>query len=520
VSPGQEPPAARPPAGTTLALGLLVPGLAGAACVFGFAPFYAWPVPIVALALLFFTWQRSGSPLQAALSGFVFGLGYFLAGVSWIYVSLHDFGSMPAALAALATFLFCAFIALFPALAGWIAARFAASPARRTLLATAAMTLTEWVRGWIFTGFPWLNLGTSQVPGGPLAGLAPYLGTYGVTLAVCLAAATALIALRPYATVRARIPAALAFVALLAAGLAGGALQWTRPVGEPVTIGLLQGNVPQQIKWQEEVRARTLAAYRRMIFETRARIVVIPETALPAFLDQLPPDYVESLRSHARAEGKDILLGTVEREFAGSEFRYYNSLVRLAGEGGIASYRKRHLVPFGEFIPTGFRWILAVLKIPMSDFDRGPPRQAPLVAAGIPFAVAICYEDLFGEEMIEQLPAARILVNVSNDAWFGESFAADQHLQASQMRALESGRWMVRSTNTGASAVIDERGRVVQRLPAFTAGTLVHPVPPREGATPYVRFGNLPALLLAVLLAAACLRPRGTGTGTARRTVP
>jgi len=507
VSSGQEPPA-RPPAGRTLALGLLMPGVAGAACVFGFAPFYAWPVPLVALALLFFTWQRSGSPLQAALSGFVFGLGYFLAGVSWIYVSLHDFGSMPAALAALATFLFCAFLALFPALAGWLAARFGPTPARRTLLAAAAMTLTEWVRGWIFTGFPWLNLGTSQVPSGPLAGLAPYVGAYGVSLAVCLAAAAALLALRPFAGVRARALPAAAFVALLLAGLAGGAIEWTRPVGEPVTIGLLQGNVPQQIKWQEEVRTRTLLAYRQMIFETRARIVVIPETALPAFLDQLPKDYVESLRAHAREAGKDILLGTVEREFRGDDFRYYNSLVRLTGEGGGASYRKRHLVPFGEFIPTGFRWILAVLKIPMSDFDRGPERQPPLAAAGIPFAVAICYEDLFGEEMIEQLPEARMLVNVSNDAWFGESFAADQHLQASQMRALETGRWMVRSTNTGASAVIDERGRVVERLPAFTAGTLVHAVAPREGATPYVRGGNPPALAIALLLALATARRR------------
>jgi apolipoprotein N-acyltransferase len=517
VTAGAATPPGRAPAGRTLALGVAMPLLAGAACVFGFAPFYAWPVPIVAVALLFFAWQHSGSARQAAISGFVFGLGYFLAGVSWVYVSLHEFGSMPAVLAALATFLFCAFLALFPAAAGAIAVRVVreARPAR-LLAAAAAMTLTEWVRGWIFTGFPWLNLGASQVPGGPLAGYAPYLGAYGTSLAVCVAAALIVVAVTPRPRRAWFAPAVLAV--LFAAGWLGREVEWTRPAGEPVTIGLLQGNVPQQIKWQEEVRTRTLLDYRRMIFETPARIVVIPETALPAFLDQLPAEYVESLRAHAREQGKEILLGTVEREFTGSDFRYYNSLVRLTGEGPTASYRKRHLVPFGEFIPPGFRWILAVLKIPMSDFTRGPAQQPPLTAAGIPFAVAICYEDLFGEEMITQLPAARVLVNVSNDAWFGESFAADQHLQASQMRALETGRWMVRSTNTGASAVIDERGRVVKRLPAFAAGTLVERVPPREGATPYVRGGNVPALGLAGLLLAACVRRRGSGTGTARRT--
>ena len=508
MTAGSATPPGRLPAGRTLALGIFIPFVAGAACVLGFAPFYAWPVPLVALALLFFAWQRSGSPRQAALSGFVFGLGYFLAGVSWIYVSLHEFGSMPAPLAALATFLFCAFLALFPAAAGWLAARLAPQgTARRVSAGAAAMTLLEWVRGWIFTGFPWINLGSSQVPDGPLAGIAPWLGVYGLTLAVCAAAALALLSLGAATATRHRAWTAGALVVLVVVATAGGRVEWTRPAGEPIAMGLLQGNVPQQIKWQEEVRTRTLLDYRSMIFETPARIVVVPETALPAFFDQLPPDYVESLRAHARERGKEILLGTVEREFAGSEFRYYNSLVRLGGETA-GSYRKRHLVPFGEFIPPGFRWVLAILKIPMSDFTRGPANQAPLVAAGIPFAVAICYEDLFGAEMIDQLPAARVLVNVSNDAWFGESFAADQHLQASQVRALESGRWMVRSTNTGASAVIDERGRVVKRLPAFVAGTLVHPVPPREGATPYVRVGDIPALALALLVLVLAARSR------------
>jgi apolipoprotein N-acyltransferase len=268
-----------------------------------------------------------------------------------------------------------------------------------------------------------------------------------------------------------------------------------------VEVALLQGNVTQDVKWRDDMRPRILEDYRQRILAAHARIVIVPETALPALLDQLPPDYGASLREHARSSGKDILLGTVERNPRGGDVDYYNSLVSLVPER-MPSYRKRHLVPFGEFIPPGFGWILAVLRIPMSDFARGSDAQPPLRAAGIPLGVAICYEDIFGEEVIDALPEAQILVNVSNDAWFGRSFAAEQHLQASQMRALETGRWMVRSTNTGATAAIDPRGRVVSRLAPFTVGTLVEKVEPRAGMTPYARAGNVPALLLVAALGA------------------
>jgi apolipoprotein N-acyltransferase len=421
---------------------------------------------------------------------------------------------MPLLLAALATFLFCAYLAIFPALAGWIAVRLGRdSRFARTVLAAAAFTLFEWLRGWLFTGFPWLSIGTSQAPSSPLAGFAPVIGVYGVSLAVAVAAALAAALVASFAWSRARFAILAAIAALF---LVGGLLRmvdWSAPAGPALSVALLQGNVPQALKWREEVRTKTLLDYRRMIVAAKARVVVLPETAFPAFLDQIPAEYMQSLIDNAREDGKEILMGAVEREIRGRDSEdYYNSVVRL-GPPPLQAYRKRHLVPFGEYIPPGFKWILAVLQIPMSDFVAGSDKQKPLEAGGTTFGVAICYEDVFGEEVIDSLPAAQVLLNVSNDAWFGESFAADQHLQASQMRAIETGRWMVRATNTGASAAIDEKGHVVSRLPPFTAGTLVAMVTPRGGSTPYSRWGNYPAILLAAGLAAGVVIRRRARAG-------
>ena len=496
------------PAWRVLAVGLGLPLVAGAVAVTGFAPFHWFALPLVSLFALFWVWRGSGSPRQAALSGFAWGLGYFLTGVSWVYVSMHTYGGMPAVMAAIATFAFCAYLAVFPALAGWIAVRSAPidRPERRLLAAVGAMTLTEWLRGWLFTGFPWLSLGTSQAPIGLFSGWAPYVGTYGVTLACCAVPAYFLSPSiwRVQGWRHRAVP--MLFILLL---FAPGFIHWTHPAGRPIRVALLQGNVPQQMKWEEDVRTRTLLDYRAMIFAADAQVVVVPETALPAFLDQLPTPYLQSLRDHARERGKDLFIGTAEREPPGRDgvsTEYYNSLVRIGADGRQASFRKRHLVPFGEFVPWGFRWFVDAMRIPMGDFSRGAKGQPPLLGHGVPFGVAICYEDIFGEEMIDQLPAAKALVNVSNDAWFGESWAADQHLQASQMRALETGRWMVRSTNTGASAVIDSTGWVVSRLPPFTTGTLYGDVTPMEGMTPYARLGNWPAVLLALVLLAVARR--------------
>jgi apolipoprotein N-acyltransferase len=488
---------AYPPAPRPLALVSLAAFIAGAVAVAGFAPFYLWPLPIASLAVLFAMWAREPGRWRAFTAGYAFGLGFFLVGVSWIYVSLHDYGGMPMILTALAVLLFCAYLALFPALAGWLAVRFAANPAWRLVFAAAAFALCEWLRGWLFTGFPWLSIGTSQAPSSPLAGFAPLLGTYGVTLlAAAVAAVLAALALR-LGSGMARGIAAIAGLAILGVGAWVDGIEFTTPAGAPIPVALLQGNIPQELKWRDDERARIFSDYRAMIAAAPAKVVVLPETALPAFLDELPPEYLAALREEANAHGKEILLGTVERT---SPNTYYNSVVPLVA-GHVAAYRKHHLVPFGEFVPDGFKWVMAVLHIPLDDFARGAVNQPALTVGGTAFGVAICYEDLFGEEVIQSLPAAQVLLNVSNDAWFGHSLEPEQHLQGSQMRALETGRWMVRATNTGATAAIDPKGRVATRLPDFTRGTLVANVEPRSGMTPYSQWGNWAAICAAAALA-------------------
>lgn len=481
----------------------------GALTVGGYAPFSIFPLPLLTFAGLFFLFQRAAHARDAALVGFAFGLGWFLAGVSWVYVSLHTFGTMPAPLAAAATLLFCAYLALHPAAAGYLSRRFSLPPALNWLLfVPAVFTLLEWLRGWLWTGFPWLNPGYSQVPTSPLAGYAPVLGLHGITL-LLLATAGALSLFRTGA-MRTRLHPLLPWVAVISLLWIGGAalktVGWTEAAGKPLRVSLIQGNVAQDMKWREDHLRATLKHYLRLVRSSDAQLIVLPETALPLFLHDVPRDYLDALAAHARSRGGDLLLGIPERTSGGG---YTNSVVSL-GTAQPQFYRKDHLVPFGEFIPLrpllGF--IVNQLAIPLQDFSRGGTAQQPLAVAGEQVAVNICYEDAFGEEIIRQLPQATLLVNVSNVAWFGRSLAPQQHLQIAQMRALESGRPMLRATNTGVTAVIAADGRVETMAPEFSEAVVTWTVTGRSGTTPFVRWGNYAALLLCMLLIAAALTLR------------
>ncbi len=498
---------------------LLLPFLLGAATVAGFAPFYLYPLPILTLSGLLLLWERSGNGRSAAAIGLCFGLGMFLTGVSWVYVSLHDYGGMGMLTAAIFTFLFCAIPACYPALIGAILKRLPASrPVRLLLFFPALWALAEWVRGWLFTGFPWLAMGYSQAPGSPLAGFAPVLGVFGVSLAVAVAAAALALVIARFSEWRSqpaqrrmallvREPGAWVIIALLIAGTASSDREWTQALpGEPTSVALLQGNIPQEMKWRPERARATLETYLRLAQSAEARLILLPETALPMFNVDVPRGYLEMFADQGRRNGGDLLVGVPELEASG---RYYNSVMSL-GSAPAQIYRKHHLVPFGDYFPlrSVLGWIMNLLHIPMSGFSRGEPVQRPIQAAGQKVAVNICYEDVFGEEIIRQLPEATVLANFTNDAWWGKSVASEQHLQIAQMRAIETGRPMLRATNTGVTAIIDPKGRIAASAPGFTATTVTGGIHGYQGATPYVRLGNWAFLALAALMIALPLAAR------------
>ncbi|HTE14201.1 MAG TPA: apolipoprotein N-acyltransferase [Burkholderiales bacterium] len=505
----------KPSRGTFIVLhpsSLILALLSGALTVLGFAPFHFTALPLITLALLFWQWSKAGTPRQAFRIGWAFGLGFFLAGVSWIYVSLHTFGAMPMPLAALATLLFCAFLALFPATAGYVVTYSRRSAdIKLMLIAPACWVLIEWVRSWIFTGFPWNTIGYTQIPGSPFAGFAPALGIYGVSLAATvIAGCITVLAMRWRENKTLSRPAAVIVISLTVCGFALKQIEWTAPAGAPTTVSLIQGNIAQDMKWRDDQMRATLDIYARLIATSNAQLIVLPETALPLFLNQVPRDYLDALAAHAAKNKGDVLFGVPEREPDGA---YYNTTVSV-GSSPAQAYRKSHLVPFGEFIPLrpALAWIVNILAIPLQDFSRGAVDQQPLNVAGQRVAVNICYEDVFGEEIIRQLPQATLLVNMSNVAWFGRSIAPAQHLQISQARALETGRYMLRATNTGMTAVIDPHGKVERVAPQFETMVLTHTVRGYEGVTPYVRWGNYAVLILLVIFLGLAWRlPAQTG---------
>ena len=462
--------------------------LAGAVTVLAFAPFGLHPLAFLTFAVLIHFWMDA-PPRRAAGLGLAFGAGLFGAGVSWVYVSLHQFGGMAAPLAAFATVAFCALLALFPAAAGWLQARVPVpETARACLLIPAAWTLGEWLLSWIFTGFPWLAIGYSAA-GWPLQGYAPLGGVYALSfLIVSVAGMLWLVA-------RHRPRFLVVIVVLLGAGEALRHVAWTVPAGAPVTTALLQGNIEQEMKFRPERAASILETYASLAEGTKARLVIFPETALPAFVDRIDPAYLARLDAVGKRNAGDLLLGVPYR----TGRAYYNSALSL-GVSPRQIYHKVHLVPLGEFVPPGFRWTLDVLSIPLSDFSRGAPDQPPLALAGQRVAVNICYEDVFGAEIARSLPEATLLVNMSNVAWFGDSLAPAQHLQIARLRALETGRMHLTATNTGITAAIDRDGRVLARLEQFTEGRLEIAAQGYSGATAYVRLRDWPVVVLCVFI--------------------
>ena len=479
---------------------------AGAALPLAFAPFGLFPVAFVSVAALFLAWRACRTPRRAFLRGWLFGLGAFGAGASWVRESFA-FSNVPEALSPVLTAGFVGCLACYPAAVGWIAAR--ASPAgdapRLLAVYPAAWMLGEWLRGWAFTGFTWLQLGYSQIDA-PAAGWLPVIGVYGAGALVAFAAgglAWALLRRDRRAFVLLGGAAAL-----WGAGAALARIEWTRPAGPPLEVAIVQGNVAQDLKWRPEMRERTLDRYAALTREHfDADLVVWPESAMPGFLDTLEA-FTRRITAEAVERDGSVLAGVMTRKGPGGP--YLNSVVMLGPEPG--AYHKRRLVPFGEYVPIAplIRPVMEAIGVRMADFGRGAREQAALHVGPYAIGVSICYEIAFGDEVRRALPNAALLVTVSNDAWFGDSLGPHQHLEMARVRAAESGRWLVRSTNTGLSAVVSPKGAVVARLPQFEIAAGTFEVVPMRGATPSVRSGDAPVVVafVAWLVAGAALMRR------------
>ncbi|MGM0593293.1 MAG: apolipoprotein N-acyltransferase [Pseudomonadota bacterium] len=486
---------------------------AGAVVPLAFAPFHLYPLAVLALLPLFWLW-RNGTPRQAAWHGLLFGLGMFGVGVSWVYVAIHVFGGAPMVVASLLTLLFVLVLALFPALCGllarWGARRWGLGAVAQWLLWFPLLwAALEWLRGWIFTGFPWLSLGYSQIDS-PLHGYAPLLGVYALSLLCALSAGLLLLL---WQTKARRLQWAGLLVAVWAGGWGLGQLSWSEPASEPRRVTLIQGNVPQSTKWDPDAINLRLDRYAALTREhlDESDLVIWPENAITVFYHRLADGYFRSLALELERSGTDLILGVPLQDEDGE--RYYTTMMSLGSSHGF--YRKRHLVPFGEFLPFErlLRGLISFFDMPMSSFSAGPRHQPLLQVTGQPVAASVCYEDVFAAEMRDFLPAATMLINGSNNAWYGDSLAPHQHLQISRMRALEFSRPLLRATTNGISAIIDARGQLVETSPQFQTAVIQGSVQPMQGATPYTRFGNYPllAILLLLLMGMALLSRRGRG---------
>lgn len=483
---------------------------AGALVPCAFAPYGLWPLAMLGPAALLLLIGRLDAR-RAALLGWCWGLGLFGHGVWWIQVSVHQFGVPYYTFSVTVTALFIAGMAGYVAAYAYLMAKlpWPGGHLRQLLVAPCLWLLIEALRGSLFTGFPWLALGYSQIDA-PLAGFAPLGGVPLCSLLVMLVAG----ALASLVTLDwpKRAGLVVLIIALLAVGARLRGTEWTQAVLPQRDVALVQGAVPQHLKWAEELRAVSLARYLELSAEAwDADVVIWPETAIPAFAAEIP-DVVDDLQARAVASGTALLVGMPTGEAWRGQ--YYNSVVQFGAHPG--RYDKRHLVPFGEFFPLKdlLGNLILLFNIPMSDFSAGEARQEPLQIAGLTASVSICYEDAFPQAVNDPPPVPDVLVNVSNDAWFGDTIAPHQHLEIARMRALESGRYMLRSTNTGISAVIDQHGRIVARAPQFQAMSLRVRFAAHRGSTPYARYGDWPVWSSALLVLVGAL-----GRGWRRRAV-
>lgn len=474
---------------------LLIAFAAGVSMPLAFAPFSFWPVVIFSPALLIFQASILQQGRQLFWLGWVYGLGYFGFGVSWIYNSLHVYGHAPAVVAGGLTLLMIMTLSLFIGSTLYLTHRLTQSYPSKVMLWSLPFILfaMEWLKGWVLTGFPWLSLGYAHIDS-PLAGYAPLIGVYGLSFL------SILVSLSLVVWIKQKKPALLGVPLVI--GLTGFSLQqidWTEPSEQPLTITMIQGNIPQEMKWDPKNRMKIIDGYWKASQQHwDSDLIVWPESAIPGRSEDLERHLLLPMAEKASEHDSYLLTGILVSNW--KKRQYFNSMILLGDRRG--EYHKRHLVAFGEYYPL--RDLLSFMKsyidIPMSDMTAGPQHQALLSVKGVKLGVSICYEDVFSRDINLDLPQANILINTSNDAWFGDSLAPHQHLEIARMRSLETGRPMVRSTNTGSSAFIDFKGRVIDKTDQFKAQTLSAKLNGRTGSTPFLNFALIQPWLAGLIL--------------------
>ena len=476
----------------------LIALLAGLMYPFGFAPYDIWPLVLASIATLFWL-LRDQSPRHAALTGLCYGLGLFGFGVSWLYVSIHTYGYTPAWLSVILTGLFCAGMALYFAILGAASATLG----HRALAFAGLWLLLDWARGWFLTGFPWLYPGYAMIDT-PLAGWAPVGGIWLISLATVFSS-LALVALLD---ARKQWPLITLAIALWLAAWPLSPRLWTTALPDDHQVALVQGNIPQDLKWLTTQQDATREIYAELTASiTQPALVVWPESAITEFY-QDANDFLMHEGKQVADEGGTLVSGIPWRVSKMSGYQYHNSIAVIDGGRGV--YHKQKLVPFGEYVPLQdlLRGIIPFFDLPMSSFTRGLPDQENLAAGPLTIAPFICYEVLYPELVASRSHDASVLLTVSNDAWFGTSNGPLQHFQMTRMRALETGRWLLRDTNNGVTAVVDDLGRVRAQLPQFERGVLQTQFEARTGSTPFMYTGGAPIWVLAALLCLPALRQR------------
>jgi len=469
----------------------LMPFFLGAVSVFAFAPFSFYPLIFLSIIGLLYITNKNES---AKIKSFVFGSGFFITGIYWIYICLQQFGGMPPFIALVSTLSLCLFLALF-----FLPFSLLSQYKNNIFFIPAFFTLIELLRSVIFTGFPWLSLGYTQVPNSPLIGYLPILGIHGISFLVVL---TAVLIFQLFKKNSKKLYLLIFLIFIWGFGQYLNGIEWSMPIGKTLSTSLIQGNISQDKKWNRNMINESLSHYQKLILESNTSLIILPETSIPIEVNKIPKSFIKKIKNHVAHNDGHIIFGAIEENMG----RYYNSAFLIGGDY-MASYRKNHLVPFGEFIPLkkylGYvykNW----LNIPFNDLSKGKEKSVPLFKIkGLDLAINICYEDVFGNEIAsldKYTSEPHILVNISNDAWYGKSIAAEQHLQISQARAIENKKMMIRSTNTGVTAFIGRDGKVLKKLPQFTSGELRYDVQGYTGATPYMLLNNLIIYFFCILI--------------------